>query len=338
MTPPAAVDALVVGAGLAGLTAARALTRAGLQVEVLEKSRGLGGRAATRRLFDTRVDHGAQYLTARDPRFVEQVDTWLRQGVLAPWTRGFPSWRPGVGWRAAAADAHERYAAPDGMSALGKELAAAAPVSREARVTSVGRDADGWTLAVEGGEPRRAPRVLITAPVPQALELLHDVPLQPADAAALAAVRYVPCFALVLRVRTATPPPWPAVRVIDHPDVGWIGHDGSKRSGPRAEGVVLVVHATPAFTRDRFDDPPGVVTADLLRAVAAVVPWAARPDDTVLHRWRYARAERPHADACAHLAPGLVLAGDGFGGESGGRLESAYLSGLAAAGLLAGEA
>ena len=331
MTPPAAVDALVVGAGLAGLTAARALAHAGLRGAGGETSGGRGGRAAPRRLFDTRVDHGAQYLTVRDPRFAEQVDAWLRQGVLVPWTRGFPTWRPGVGWRAAPADGHERYVAPEGMSALGKALAAAAPVTREARVTGVGRDADGWTVAVEQGAPRRAPRLLITAPVPQALDLLRDVSLLPSDAAALAAVRYAPCLAMVLHLRGATPPPWPAVRVVDHPDLAWIGHDGSKRSGPRPEGVVLVAHATAAFTRDRADAPPGAAKADLLRAVATIVPWAARPDDTVLHRWRYARAERPHRDPCVHLAPGLVLAGDGFGADAAGRLEGAYLSGLAAA-------
>jgi renalase len=39
-----------VGAGLAGLICAQKLQRAGYQVAVLEKSRGLGGRLATRRV------------------------------------------------------------------------------------------------------------------------------------------------------------------------------------------------------------------------------------------------------------------------------------------------
>ena len=75
-----------------------------------------------------------------------------------------------------------------------------------------------------------------------------------------------------------------------------------------------------------------------LEGAAAVVPWAARPDDVVLHRWRYAQVERPHPEPFANLAPGLVVAGDGFGGESGGRLEGAYLSALAAADTLLAEA
>lgn len=46
MTPPPAPDVLVIGAGVAGLTAARALRSAGRTTLVLEKSRGLGWRGA----------------------------------------------------------------------------------------------------------------------------------------------------------------------------------------------------------------------------------------------------------------------------------------------------
>lgn len=44
---------LVVGAGLAGVTAARELAARGHRVKIVEKSRGLGGRMATRRVGRT---------------------------------------------------------------------------------------------------------------------------------------------------------------------------------------------------------------------------------------------------------------------------------------------
>ncbi|MSO32728.1 MAG: FAD-dependent oxidoreductase, partial [Ilumatobacteraceae bacterium] len=56
---------VVVGAGIAGLTAARALSHAGHSVIVLDKGRSVGGRMATRRIGDATVDHGAQFFTVR---------------------------------------------------------------------------------------------------------------------------------------------------------------------------------------------------------------------------------------------------------------------------------
>ena len=45
-------DIVVVGAGIAGLMASTYLSKAGYKVAVLEKSRGVGGRMATRRIED----------------------------------------------------------------------------------------------------------------------------------------------------------------------------------------------------------------------------------------------------------------------------------------------
>lgn len=48
-------DVAVIGAGMAGLICAQQLQRAGYSVVMLEKSRGVGGRMATRRVSDTRA-------------------------------------------------------------------------------------------------------------------------------------------------------------------------------------------------------------------------------------------------------------------------------------------
>jgi monoamine oxidase len=62
-------DVCVVGAGFAGLAAARRLTQAGLSVVVLEARDRVGGRAHTETLSDgTTIDHGGAWLGRRRGR------------------------------------------------------------------------------------------------------------------------------------------------------------------------------------------------------------------------------------------------------------------------------
>ncbi len=61
---------LVVGAGISGCVCAYQLSKAGHDVVVIEKGRGVGGRMATRRVGGARIDHGAQFLTARSTRML----------------------------------------------------------------------------------------------------------------------------------------------------------------------------------------------------------------------------------------------------------------------------
>jgi renalase len=106
-------DVLIIGAGMTGLSAAQVLVANGLNVTILEKSRGkasnlvegrlstimplvsdrgigVGGRLATRRIQGHRFDHGAQYFTARDPQFVKQVQHWLENAVVCKWFDALP--------------------------------------------------------------------------------------------------------------------------------------------------------------------------------------------------------------------------------------------------------
>lgn len=62
MNAPASVDAVVVGAGFAGLSAARELTRLGRDVVVLEGRDRVGGRSRTVDLAGTPVDLGATFI------------------------------------------------------------------------------------------------------------------------------------------------------------------------------------------------------------------------------------------------------------------------------------
>jgi protoporphyrinogen oxidase len=67
-------DVVVVGAGLAGLTCARELERAGRDVVVLEKSDAVGGRVRTDVVDGFRCDRGFQLLNPAYPALEQLVD------------------------------------------------------------------------------------------------------------------------------------------------------------------------------------------------------------------------------------------------------------------------
>jgi phytoene dehydrogenase-like protein len=69
-----ATDVAVIGAGVAGLTCARALEESGLTVRVLERSARVGGRVGTDVIDGYRCDRGFQWLNAGDADVRASVD------------------------------------------------------------------------------------------------------------------------------------------------------------------------------------------------------------------------------------------------------------------------
>jgi monoamine oxidase len=79
-------DVVVVGAGMAGLTAARALAEAGLKVLVVEAQDRIGGRIWTRHVGDEAIELGAEFIHGRPPELWALIDeagleTYERRGA-----------------------------------------------------------------------------------------------------------------------------------------------------------------------------------------------------------------------------------------------------------------
>src|SRR5690554_4761629 len=79
----------VIGSGLAGLTAAILLGDSGHNVRVFEKSRGPGGRLASKRVANGSADIGAQYFTSRNPGFTRFLDRWAGPESYQIWNARF---------------------------------------------------------------------------------------------------------------------------------------------------------------------------------------------------------------------------------------------------------
>jgi phytoene dehydrogenase-like protein len=80
------VDAIVVGGGLAGLTAARHLVGAGLDVRVLEAADEVGGRLRTDQIDGFRLDRGFQVVCPAYPALAREFDVDALE--LRPFARG----------------------------------------------------------------------------------------------------------------------------------------------------------------------------------------------------------------------------------------------------------
>jgi predicted NAD/FAD-dependent oxidoreductase len=123
------VDVVVVGAGLAGLSAADLLCDAGLDVALLEAGDEVGGRVRTDRVDGFLLDRGFQILLPAYPELARRVD--LAALRLRPFTRG--AFVHSRGHRFLLADPREGTAALRGLAGqrvLGaRDLAALAGLS-----------------------------------------------------------------------------------------------------------------------------------------------------------------------------------------------------------------
>ena len=92
---PASCDVVIVGAGLAGLSASRFLTAAGIDVHILEASDGVGGRVRTDHVDGFTLDRGFQILLTAYPELKKQFDVDALN--LQPFDPGALVWINGKG-------------------------------------------------------------------------------------------------------------------------------------------------------------------------------------------------------------------------------------------------
>jgi renalase len=320
---------LIVGAGLAGLMAARRLTEAGHTVQVVDKGRSVGGRLATRRVGEGRADHGAQFFSVRSPRFQEEVDRWLDLDLAYVWSHG---WSDGsLIRRGAEGEGYPRYAIRGGMNALAKHLAQGLDVTTNVRIDALHPAGDGWQAVAEDGRIFTADRVILTAPVPQSLAMLEKggTALHPEDRAALERIVYAPCVAGIFHVEGNVHLPEPGALQQPGAPIAWVADNQRKGISPNAR--LITVHAGPTLSQALWETDPDTALDELrTQGLHLFLDPAARILSAQIKRWLYALPEviHPAPYLLAQDLPPLLCAGDAFGSP---RMEGAALSGLAAA-------
>jgi renalase len=314
---------VVVGAGLAGLTAARALVSAGHDVVVLERGHSPGGRMATRRIGAATLDHGAQFFTVRSDEFGAMVNAWIADGVVAEWCRGFAG-RP---------DPFPRYRAIGGMNAVPRHLARGLDVRYQRLAFILRRRSQSWVVIDDAAIEYDADAVVITTPVPQAYSFLIAGELDAPDA--LRELTYERTLALLVVLDAPSAVPEPGG--LQDADATFSFVADNARKGVSAVPA-LTLHVRSNLSETWWDDDPSMTVA---RLTDSARPWLgdAVVVEAQLKRWRYATPATTWPDACLLLEDGpgpVVLAGDAFAGLKvvGPNVEGAVCSGAAAAAVL----
>lgn len=338
----------VIGAGIAGVSCALQLARAGWRVTLIDKSRGWGGRMATRKTEFGGFDHGAQYFTVRDARFEQALAA--HPGLLQPWS---PETMRVLDPEAltltpSPAPQTTHWVATPGMSALARELgkpladgSLGADVVLGTRVARIERDTiqpQQWQLRCETGAAAEGAQqvldgfdqVVLAIPQPQVLELLRASQLAPELQQAIAEVEVAPCWTLMLAFPQAMQPgldqfgpKWHAARS-QHHRVRWLARENSKPGRGSIER--WVVQASPEWSAEHLEDDAERVSAKLLKGFADITGIRATPSHVAAHRWRYAQTRKPLGQPfLADGTLGIALCGDWCLGH---RVEDGFVSGL----------
>jgi renalase len=333
----------IVGAGIAAAGAADVLRDSDVEVTVLEKSRGVGGRAATRRKHDCRYDHGANYVKDVDDRTTDLIYELGTDGLVDVEE---PVWTFDAAGEVRPGDERDerKWAWEAGITQFAKRLfeRSDATVHTQTRVERLAREdaldsptGGRWTLADTDGEtwgPFDA--VLLTPPAPQTADLLSVTDWQDASCAklrdAVSDVSFRTIRTIVLDYDFSLDVPWYALvdTSKDH-DIGWLSREECKAGHvPEGEGL-LVVQMSPNWSTGHYDDPLDEVAPVVAEMAADLVgddrltdfQWA---DD---QGWAYALPDSKvkQRRAKAGERGGLYVAGDWVAGE--GRVHEALWSG-----------
>ena len=328
----------IVGAGMAAITCARTLVQAGHSVTVFEKSHGAGGRMSTRSSAFGSFDHGTQYFTVRDARFELALATV--PGLCRRWSANTVQVLDSHGLVAEAGlPAREpHWVAKPGMSALVKAWAQPLSMELQTRVVAIEKDAlnaKQWQLRTAGVDDSSHvfsgfDAVVLAIPGPQAATLLQTHAKGAALAKKVAKSTVAPCWTLMLAFPQAVQPglttlgpQWNAARSTHH-RIAWLARESSKPGRGAIER--WTVQASAAWSQEHLQDDPARVTAKLTKAFTEVTGIRAEPAYAEVHRWLYAKTERPLG--VSHLwdaKAGIGVCGDWCLGH---RVENAFVSGL----------
>ena len=309
----------VIGAGISGLSCATQLKALGYQVQLYEKSRGVSGRMSTRNEDNWTVDHGAQYFTARDPLFIDELNNWIDAEVAASWNPHLKVFKNNQ-WQDSTSN-ENRYVGIPAMNSPSKYLAKNLPLALNQTIDQITYYQDkGYLHSLEQGDiEQRYDWLVLALPAPQSMSLAKSIDKSIERLATQANMQG--CWTVMASFTENLNLPFDAAFINDE-IISWISRNNSK---PNRMGLeTWIIHANAQWSQEWIELGKDEA-AKLILDCAKRLGLDCHKAKISIHRWRYASGH-------TNPPPGFSLQEDlkiGFCGDwlNGGRVEGAWLSG-----------
>ncbi|MBC7714584.1 MAG: NAD(P)-binding protein [Rhizobacter sp.] len=292
---------IVIGAGLSGLNIARKINDLKLgSVEVLEKSRGVGGRMATRRTLDTKFDHGAQFYRLKED-ITKLHQSWKQNGISHQW---FVS------------NLGDHWCASSGMTSLAKSLAENLQINLLKEIRTIRYENKMWKIISRDNEEWLCNNLIISSPTPQTVNLLNELSTESViDSNLFSELKKISYTKALIALITLEED-----FILN--DSGYCEFEAGQFfsiSDQKRKGVsnipAFTVTMSAEFSESEFENSEELILHKILEIFKSDYP-KAKIKNAELKKWRYCRPQTQINKLFLEIAPGLFLIGDAFGGSS----------------------
>jgi len=329
----------IIGAGMSGLAAAHILQDAGRSVTLFEKSRGVGGRTATRKRNGFIYDYGAQYFKGGSELSTE----WITKKYPTPDLIDIakPVWIFDGAGHIQEGDPKQnkepKWSYRNGFTSFAKHMAEGLNIQLGTLVERVQQTANGWNVFTADNRSLGSfDQLLVTIPATQAIGLVEASQFSDEQGKAiivqLSKASYNPLISVVLGYRP-TPQTRPYYALVNtdkkHP-ISWLAWEHEKAPKRASAGTgLLIAQMAPLYSKEHRETPHNILFQDVAQLVSTLVAeQLSAPFFTDVQFWRYALpTEKADADSLFTLTLpiGLAFCGDAF---VGGRAHLALEDGV----------
>ncbi len=283
---------IIVGAGPCGLNLAQGFRKIFPEGSplILEKSRGVGGRMATRREAELTFDHGAQRLSVSCRPALGSLPFTTYNSCLFP---------------------------TKGMTRAAKMWAADLDIHLNEKVVFLENKGILWEVQTETNARYSAEAVAITAPAPQAVDLLRQSHLEIPET--LHQMRFSKAVVYLIRGDTTNPFLQRPFHELHLDDIHSISDQKAKRVSDSSAWVIVM---SPSFSERHFDASDDALIAEGINSLEKHLPELHVHSITV-KKWRYATSLQQLETPYLEVHPSLYILGDSFHPGVDGALWSA---------------